>query len=249
MMRHKNSKHKNNQTEMSDGWKDTRRVQPSRVNNKFVNLNWTIDSSNYITPRTNNIYYQENIDDQDDRTYDDTRLFKSASRPIRRSQQEVDLLRQEEKMISAVEHEYDMATWRMYNRIMKHRQRRPLPDRYYDEIANHKVPPEDVPPSDVTATTTGTNSTSSSPSQSSVHSPKFAAVPHSKSRRQQPPCVHYPDDDDDTDRSWNKGQFCGGGGPSGLPRTVVSQPEPITLDEEIESEDEYVDMMMFDLEL
>ena len=250
MMRHKNSKHKNNQTEMSDGWKDTRRVQPSRVNNKFVNLNWTIESSNYISPRTNNIYYQENIDDQDDRTYDNTRHFKSASRPIHRSQQEVDLLRQEEKMISAVEHEYEMATWRMYNRIKKHRQRRPLPDRYYDEIANHKVPStEDVPPSDVTATTTGTNSTSSSPSQSSVHSPKFAAVPHSKSRRQQPPCVHHHPDDDDTDRTWNNGQFCGGGGPNGLPRTVVSQPETITLDEEIESEDEYVDMMMFDLEL
>ncbi len=219
---------------------DTRRVQPSRVNNKFVNLNWTIESSNSIIPRTNNMYYQENIDDEDDGTHGDTRRYKSASRPIRRSQEEVDLLRQEEKMISAVEHEYDMATWRMYNRIMKHRQRRPLPDRYHDEISGC-----DVPPSDVTATTTGTNSTSSSPQL--VHSPKFAAVPHSKSRR--PPYVnHNPDVQDDTDHSLNHGQFSGYG-PFGLPRTVVSQPEPITLDEEIESEDDYVDMMMFDLEL
>ena len=246
-MCHCNNK-RNNITETSDDFMDTRKFQPSPKNvNIANNMSWTIDSLNSIIPTINNMYYQEVTDDDCDVH---TIRYKSASRPILRSQQEKDLMRQEEKLVTAVEHEYDMATWRMYNRIVKHRQKRPLPDRYYDEVAS-KVAPyfhdsmktesnTDVIPSDLTATTTGTNSASSSPSLCS--SPKFTAIQHSKSRSRIPTCVDYHD-----------GIIDG----SGFPRTVVSnimtdydnELSVIITNDEEESEDEYADMMMFDLEL
>ena len=130
-MSHFKSQRNSNKTEFSDVWTDSRKLRRSPKNNSLdSDSNHRIESLDMFIPTINNMYYQEEVDERTG----DTGRYKSASRPIHRSQQEKDLLRQEEKMISAVEHEYDLATWRMYNRIMKHRQKRPLPDRYYDEV-------------------------------------------------------------------------------------------------------------------
>jgi hypothetical protein len=165
---------------------------------------------------------------------------KSASRPIRRSQQEQSRLQMEDKMMIATETEYDQATWRMYNRIMKYRQKRPLPDSYYDEISSkmhgNKNNNESVDnmASDVTVTT---SSTSSSPSS---NSPKFAPIRHTSA------IAHQGDDN-------NRNQFK----VRGLPR-MVSNEDGLLFhdannnnnndDDELE-DDEYSEMMMFDLEL
>lgn len=247
-MSHCNNKRNSNENEISDVWMDSRKPRRLPKNSSLdSDFNHCIESSAYVYPTINNMYYQEEVDDGTG----DTGRYKSASRPIHRSQQEKDHIRQEEKMISAAEYEYDLATWRMYNRIMKHRQKRPLPDRYYDEV--NKVAPihhdknnsDSSIPSDLTAITAGTNSTSSSPSWS--ESPKFAALQHSKSRGRIPTSVNYLDPE-----NWD-GEFRG----SELPRIIVSDNYAddnnkhlaIIGNDEEEFEDEYTDMMMFDLEL
>lgn len=247
-MSHFNIQRNSNKTEFSDVWTDSRKLRRLPKNNSLdSDSNHRIESSGYVYPTINNMYYQEEVDEGTG----DTGRYKSASRPIHRSQQEKDLIRQEEKMISAAEYEYDLATWRMYNRIMKHRQKRPLPDRYYDEVNKVAPVPHDKNnsdssiPSDLTATTAGTNSTSSSPSWS--ESPKFAALQHSKSRGRIPTSVNDLDPE-----NWD-GEFRG----SELPRIIVSDDNAddknehlcIIGNDEEEFDDEYTDMMMFDLEL
>jgi hypothetical protein len=243
-MSHHSASNGSDEAKINDVWMDTRKAQYSPKNINFdKNVNWAIESEISTIPTINNMYYQEvTVDDCDG----DTGRYKSASRPIHRTQQEKDLLRQEEKIISAAEHEFDLATWRMYNRIMKHRQKRPLPDRYYDEVKKVATGPHDrlkkesnsdTIPSDSTATTTGTNSTSSSPSV--CDSPKFTAIQHSKSRSRIPTCVKYSD--------FNT-FLCGSELPQSVVSNAMSDVDYIVNDEE-ESDDEYADMMMFDLEL
>lgn len=241
---------RNNKASISDVWMGTRKVHRSPKDINFdKSVHRQLESLNSIIPTINNMYYQQIYDEECE---GDTGRYKSAPRPIHRTQQEKDLLRQEEKMISAVEHEYDQATWRMYNRIMKHRQKRPLPDRYFAEVnkvvsaCHDRMNTEsnaDTMPSDLTATTAGTSSSSSSPSL--CDSPKFAPIQHSKSRSRIPKCVNYPDSSND---------FHGG---AGLPQSAGSNIMiddangllAINLYDEEESDDEYRDMMMFDLEL
>jgi hypothetical protein len=88
----------------------------------------------------------------------------SSPRPIRRSKQECARIRLEGTKTVAAENEYTLATWRMYDRIMKYRQNYPLPDSYYNENNEQDT---------IETSLTGTTSASSSPSLS----PNFLALP------------------------------------------------------------------------
>jgi hypothetical protein len=243
--------------------KDSMKLQQDRIPSILVDcIRNNIRQLNYNKNITNSQNFPylpsyNNIDNENHRIhpkmyYDSERgmeypiqsvlCYKSASRPIRRTPQEKNRLQMEDKMMIASEMEYDHATWRMYHRIMKYRQKCPLPDSYYDEVSsrknhnnnsnNNSDGSDDMLPSDITAITS--SSTASSPSS---NSPKFASIRHSS--------TIIKNQGDDINNKLHQSKI------PGLPTVVSSSTTDHHAidDSDHDHEDEYCEMMMFDLEL
>jgi hypothetical protein len=182
--------------------------------------------------------------------------YQYKTRPIRRSQEEICRSRMEDRMNKAAELEYDLATWRMYNRIIKYRQKHPAPDCYYNEVSKNEAARQNnnsdeqagtdlMIPSDMTSATIETStSTSSSPSTASS-SPQFATLRHPLYH--QTPTASLPLEDSNNDNRNQDRQPRPMSNYYDHPSVAVSGNER---DDCVESEtEEYADMMMFDLDL